>query len=45
MQVMVVFFVVTGLAVGVAEGVGATVTCVSFTLTVGDENVNPYAPR
>ena len=44
---IVVFFTATGLvttgAVGVAEGVGAGVSCESFTLIFGVEKVNPAA--
>lgn len=47
MQVIEVFFAGAALATVEGDGVGEGVetACVSFTLTVGDENVNPYAPR
>ena len=49
MQVIAVFFAATGLAgaVGVAEGVGVGTgaACVKVTLTIGVENVKPYAAK
>ena len=50
MQVIAVFFAATGLdtaGAGVAEGVGVGTgaACVKVTLTIGVENVKPYAAK
>ena len=44
-QVIVAFLAAAGLTVPTGEGVGAgAASWVSFTRTVGEENVKPYAP-
>jgi hypothetical protein len=46
---VIVTFLATGFTVatrvGVGVAVGAVDSCVNLTLSVGEENPNPYAPR